>query len=66
MQFHICDMLAKVVLFRIFYGKDTVEFPFQFGDQFGIFYNIVSIITADVDSIYVLIYNRDSITDKKD
>lgn len=66
MQFHICDMLTKVVLFRIFYGKDTVEFLFQFGDQFGIFYNIVSIITADVDSIYVLIYNRDSITDKKD
>ena len=39
-MFHIGYVLAETVIFRVFNGQDTEQFPLQFGNQILIFDDI--------------------------
>ena len=63
--FHIGYVLAETVIFRVFNGQDTEQFPLQFGDQILIFDDVVLVVATDMDSVYVFIRDGNGIADKE-
>ena len=64
-MFHIGYVLAETVIFRVFNGQDTEQFPLQFGDQILIFDDVVLVVATDMDSVYVFIRDVNGIADKE-
>ena len=64
-MFHIGYVLAETVIFRVFNGQDTEQFPLQFGDQILIFDDVVPVVATDMDSVYVFIRDGNGIADKE-
>ncbi len=64
-MFHIGYVLAETVIFRVFNGQDTEQFPLQFGDQILIFDDVVLVVATDMDSVYVFIRDGNGIADKE-
>lgn len=64
-MFHIGYLLAETVIFRVFNGQDTEQFPLQFGDQILIFDDVVLVVASDMDSVYVFIRDGNGIADKE-
>ena len=62
---HIGYMLAEAVIFCVFNGQDTEQFPLQFGDQILIFDDVVLVVATDMDSVYVFIRDGNGIADKE-
>ena len=64
-MFHIGYVLAETVIFCVFNGQDTEQFPIQFGDQILIFDDVVPVVASNMDSIYVFIRDGYGIADKE-
>ena len=64
-MFHIGYVLAETVIFRVFNGQDTEQFPLQFGDQILIFDDVVLVVATDMDSVYVFIRDGNGIANKE-
>ena len=62
---HIGYVLAETVIFCVFNGQDTEQFPLQFGNQILIFDDVVLVVASDMDSIYVFIRDGYGIADKE-
>ena len=58
-------MLPEVVFSGIFQGKNTEKFPFQFRNEFLIFYDVMFLVPANMHPVYVFVRNRDRITDEE-
>ena len=64
-MFHIGYVLAETIIFCVFNGQDTEQFPLQFGDQILIFDDVVPVVATDMDSVYVFIRDGNGIADKE-
>ena len=66
-MFHIGYVLAETVIFRVFNGQDTEQFPLQFGDQILIFDDVVLVVATDMDSsMYLSVMGMASLIKKMD
>ena len=62
---HIGYVLAETIIFCVFNGQDTEQFPLQFGDQILIFVFLLPVVATDMDSVYVFIRDGNGIADKE-